>query len=224
MAEQRRTGDDWGDVDAYFAGRLLPPDPVLDGVLAANAREGLPAIDVSPLQGRFLGLLARIAGARAILEIGTLGGYSTICLARALPEGGRLVTLEADPHHAEVARSNIAATGLAAPVELHEGNALDTLPALEGGEPFDFVFIDADKGSNPRYLEWAIRLGRTGTVIVCDNVVRGGRVLDPASTASDVVGTRRLLDAIAAHPRLTASALQTVGAKGWDGFVMAVLD
>lgn len=224
MAGQGQMRDDWTNVDGYFAERLLAHDPVLDGVLAANAREGLPAIDVSPLQGRFLGLLARIAGARAILEVGTLGGYSTICLARALPEDGRLVTLEADPHHARIARENIVGADLAVQVDLREGRALDTLPTLEGGEPFDLVFIDADKGSNPQYLDWAIRLGRPGTIIVCDNVVRAGRVLDADSSATDVIGTRALFDAIAAQPRLTATALQTVGAKGWDGLVMAVLD
>lgn len=217
------TQRDWSRVDGYFAERLLPPDPVLEAVLAANAAAGLPAIDVSPLQGRFLGLLARIAGARAILEIGTLGGYSTICLARAVPDGGRIVTLEADPNHAETARANLARAGLAATVELHEGPALDTLPELEGGAAFDLIFIDADKRSNPEYLAWAIRLGRPGTVIVCDNVVRDGRVLDASSTAADVLGTRALLDAIAADPRLDASALQTVGTKGWDGFVIAVM-
>lgn len=214
--------DQWTQVDTYLAERLLPKDPVLHAVLAANAAAGLPSIDVSPLQGQFLSLLARIAQARAILEIGTLGGYSTICLARSLPEGGRLVTLEADPHHAEVARANLAQAGLGALVELYEGRALDTLPELEGG-PFDFIFIDADKGSNPEYLRWALRLGRPGTVIVCDNIVRQGRVTDAGSTAPDVVGTRKLLDLIGAEPRLTASALQTVGAKGWDGFVVAVM-
>lgn len=215
--------ESWTRVDAYLEERLLPDDPVLDAVLAANAAAGLPSIDVSPLQGRFLSLLARMAKARAILEIGTLGGYSTICLARALPEGGRLVTLEADPRHAEVARANLAHAGLSAVVELYEGRALDTLPEIEGA-PFDLIFIDADKGSNPDYLQWALRLGRPGTVIVCDNVVRGGRITEAGSTAPDVIGTRRLFDLIAAEPRLTASALQTVGAKGWDGFVLAMVE
>ncbi len=213
----------WRAVDGYLAERLIPPDPVLDAVLAANAAAGLPSIDVSPVQGRFLTLLAMIAGARRVLEIGTLGGYSTICLARALPDDGRLVTLEADPHHAEVARRNIAGAGLAATVELRQGRALDLLPDLAAQAPFDLVFIDADKGNNRAYLDWALRLGRSGTVIVCDNIVRDGRVTDAGSTRSDVVGTRALLDALADDPRLVATALQTVGVKGWDGFVLAAM-
>lgn len=211
----------WADVDAYLAGRLVPPDPALDAALAANAAAGLPAIDVSRTQGRLLTVLAMIAGARRILEVGTLGGFSTICLARALPADGRLVTLEADARHAEVALANIAAAGLSGQVELRLGKAMDTLPALAGGAPFDFVFIDADKPNNPGYLDWALRLTRPGSVIVCDNVVRDGRVADADSAADDVRGTRAMLDRIAAEPRLVATAVQTVGDKGWDGFMIA---
>lgn len=213
--------DDWSAVDRYFETMLLAPDAALDAALAANAAADLPAIDVSPLQGRLLQLLARIAGARRILEIGTLGGYSTICLARALPADGRLVTLEAEPRHAEVAAENIARAGLAERVEIRVGPALDSLPSLVG--PFDLVFIDADKRSNADYLAWAVRLGRPGTVVICDNVVRGGRVADAGAVAGDVVGTRDMCAAIAAEPRLTATAVQTVGVKGWDGFVIAVV-
>ena len=213
--------DDWTRVDDYVAGLLLPADPALDAALAANAAAGLPAIDVSPLQGQLLTVLATIAGARRILEIGTLGGYSTICLARALPADGALVSLEASPHHAEVARRNIAAAGLADRVAVIVGRALESLPTLEG--PFDLVFIDADKGTNADYLGWALRLSRPGTVVVCDNVVRDGRITDATATEPDVTGTRRLFEALAAEPRLTATAIQTVGAKGWDGFAIAVV-
>ena len=171
-----------------------------------------------------LQLLARMTGARRILEIGTLGGYSTIWLARALPAGGRLVTLEREPHHAAVARENIARAGLADRVDVRLGAALDLLPGLAGDASFDFVFIDADKGSNAEYLDWAVRLARPGTTIVCDNVIRGGRLLDAATEARDVTGTRRFFDRLAADPRLAATAIQTVGAKGWDGFAMAIVE
>jgi predicted O-methyltransferase YrrM len=213
--------EDWKRVDDYLGQALLPPDPALDAALTAGRAEGLPDIEVSPLQGRLLTVLATMIGARRILEIGTLGGYSAICLARALPPDGSLVTLEADAHHAEVARRNIAGAALTDRVEVISGRALDMLPTLEG--PFDLVFIDADKPSNPDYLAWALRLSRPGTVIVCDNVVRQGRVADAASTDAAIVGTRRLFEAIAAEPRLTATAIQTVGAKGWDGFAIAVV-
>ncbi len=212
---------DWRRVDDYIRDRLIPADPALDAAQTAAAAAGLPAIEVSPTQGKLLQLLARIAGARRILEIGTLAGYSTIWLARGLAPGGRLVTLEADPHHAAVARANLAAAGLADVVEVREGPALDTLPNVEG--PFDLVFIDADKRNNPNYLDWALRLSRPGTVIVCDNVVRRGRITDPENAEGDVTGTRALFDRLAAEPRLDATALQTVGAKGWDGFVLAVV-
>ena len=212
---------DWRRVDDYIRDRLIPADPALDAAQTAAAAAGLPAIEVSPTQGKLLQLLARIAGARRILEIGTLAGYSTIWLARGLAPGGRLVTLEADPHHAAVARANLAAAGLADVVEVREGPALDTLPNVEG--PFDLVFIDADKRNNPNYLDWALRLSRPGTEIVCDNVVRRGRNTDPENAEGDVTGTRALFDRLAAEPRLDATALQTVGAKGWDGFVLAVV-
>jgi predicted O-methyltransferase YrrM len=215
--------DRWKAVDDYIVGRLVPDDDgALEAALAANAAAGLPAIDVSPAQGRFLHILAQIAGARRILEIGTLGGYSTIWLARALPPGGRVVTLEAEPAHAAVARSNIARAGLAEVVELHVGPALETLPRL-GGAPFDLVFIDADKRNNPGYLDWALRLSRPGTVIVCDNVVRGGGIVDGDADDPAIAGTRAFFERLGAEQRLTATALQTVGAKGWDGFAIAVV-
>ena len=208
------------EVDSYIAGRLIPDDP--SWVLDANAAAGLPSIDVSPAQGKFLALLVRITGARRILEVGTLGGYSTIWMVRALPEGGHLTTLEANAHHAEVARANLAQAGVSDRVTLVEGPAKDTLATLDG--PFDLVFIDADKPGNPTYLTEAVRLGRPGTVIVLDNVVRDGHVVRPHSRDSSVQGSRAAFDLIAAHTRLTATALQTVGAKGWDGFALAVVD
>ena len=214
-------GSDYRRVDDYLAGLLVGEDPALDAALAANAAARLPSIDVSPLQGKLLHLLARMAGARRILEIGTLGGYSTIWLARALPEGGRLVSLEAALAHAEVARANIAHAGLAERVEVIVGPALETLPDLRG--PFDMVFIDADKRANPDYLGWALRLSRPGTVIVCDNVVRDGAIADAASTDPGVVGTRRFFDLLASDPRLAGTAIQTVGSKGWDGFALAIV-
>ena len=200
----------WVEVDQYIADRLLGDDPAID-------RGDLPPHDVSPPQGALLELLARLAGARAILEIGTLAGYSTAWLARALPPGGRIVTLEAEPRYAAVARRNLA--GL--PVELIEGPALETLPRLDG--PFDLVFIDADKRSNAEYLRWALRLSRPGTLIVADNVVRGGAVTDAAGEDPSVRGVRAFFDAIAAEPRLRATAIQTVGSKGYDGFAVALV-
>jgi len=216
----------WNAVDGYLAARLLPDDPVLDAALSANKAARLPAIDVSPLAGKFLHLVARMMGARRILEIGTLGGYSTIWLARALPTDGRLISLEALPEHAAVARSNIERAGLSGLAEVRIGPALDTLPLLEreGDGPFDLVFIDADKPNNPHYLAWAVKLSRPGTVIICDNVVRHGRIADPANRDADVEGTRRFFEAVAAEPRLTATALQTVGVKGWDGIAVAMVD
>jgi predicted O-methyltransferase YrrM len=214
---------DWERVDAYIADRLIPPDEGLDAALAANAAAGLPEIDVSPAQGKLLHILARTVGARRILEIGTLGGYSTIWLARALPDDGRLVTLEYEFAHAAVARANIARAGLAARVDIRVGAALDTLPGVAPLAPFDFVFIDADKVNNADYLDWALRLTRPGGVIVCDNVVRAGRVADSSSADPAILGSRRFFDRLAAEPRLTATAIQTVGAKGWDGFAMALV-
>jgi predicted O-methyltransferase YrrM len=215
---------DWTRVDTYLVDRTQARDPALEAVLAANAAAGLPAIDVSPAHGKLLHLVARMSGARRILEIGTLGGYSTIWLARALPPGGRVVTLEANPAHAEVARANLARAGVADAVDLRLGPALDNLPALADGQPFDLVFIDADKRSNPDYLAWALRLSRPGTVVICDNVVRFGAAVDPAEAGPDALGTRRFFDMIAAEPRLSATAIQTVGVKGWDGFAIAIVD
>ncbi|MFD2252243.1 putative O-methyltransferase YrrM [Pseudochelatococcus lubricantis] len=215
--------DLWTEVDDYLIDRLVPTDPVLDEVLRANAAAGLPAIDVAPNQGRLLHIFALMVGARRILEIGTLGAYSTIWLARALGEGGRLVTLEADAAHAAVARENIGRAGLQDVVDLRVGPALETLPQLAGEAPFDLVFVDADKENNPAYLEWALRLSRPGTVIICDNVVRDGAIADPDSPDPRVQGTRRFFDMVAAEPRLVASAIQTVGGKGWDGFAIAVV-
>ena len=212
--------DLWTFVDHYMQGALLPPDPVLEAVLRANADAGLPAIDVAPNQGKLLHLLAQLLGARSILEIGTLGGYSTIWLARALPAGGKLVTLEANPKHAEVARANLARAGLTHVVDVRVGPALEALPALVG-QRFDFVFIDADKPNNAAYLEWALRLTRPGSAIVVDNVVRQGSILEAASDDPLIQGTRALFEAIAREPRLKATAIQTVGSKGHDGFVLA---
>ena len=223
MVERTETADPrWAAVDDYIADRLLGQNQQLTETLSSNAAAGLPDIDVSPAQGRMLHLFVRITGARRILEIGTLGGYSTIELARALPPGGRLVTLEIDPHHAVVARDNIARAGLAAQVEVLVGPAAATLRTLDG--PFDLVFIDADKPSNVTYLHEALRLSRPGTTIIVDNVVREGGVLDAGSADERIRGTRALFDAIHAEPRLTATAIQTVGAKKWDGFVLAVVN
>ena len=215
----------WKAVDQYIADQLIPADPVLDQTVAANAAAELPAIDVAPNQGKLLHLLARMMGARNILEIGTLGGYSTIWLARALPEGGRMITLEADPKHAEVARGNIARAALTDIVILRLGAALETLPQLdrEGQGPFDLIFIDADKPNIPSYVEWALKLSRKGTLIVVDNVIRKGKVIDASSDDPNVHGARRLFEMLSSEPRLQATALQTVGSKGYDGFVMAVV-
>lgn len=207
--------------DAYLEGLFTSPDPVLDAALAAAKAAGLPEIQVSATQGKMLHLLARLMGARSILEIGTLGGYSAIWLARALPEGGRLVTLEADPKHAAVAASNLAAAGFAAAAEVRTGKALDTLPSLKG--PFDLVFIDADKDGYPDYLAWALKLTRKGGLIVADNVVRGGAVTDAASPDPRVQGIRRYHARVAAEPRLSATVLQTVGVKGHDGLSFALV-
>jgi len=217
--------EEWSQVDAYLVGKLLPEDEALEAALAHNRQAGLPPIDVSPAQGKLLYLLARLAGARNVLEIGTLGGYSTIWLARATPAGGRVVTLEFSPDHARVARENVAAAGEGAKVDLRVGPALDLLPVLEKeGAIFDFVFVDADKANNQLYLGWALRLARVGAVVVIDNVVRGGRVLDAASADPDIVGTRRMFDIASAEKRWTATAIQTVGAKGWDGFAIGIVE
>ena len=214
----------WTAVDDYIAGHLLGDDPVLTATLAANAAAGLPPIDVSAAQGKMLHLFARMAGARRILEIGTLGGYSTIWLARALPAGGRLVTLELEPAHAAVAQANVVRARLADKVDIRVGPAIETLAGMTDDAPFDLVFIDADKPSNVAYLNAAIRLSRPGTTIIVDNVIREGGVLDTGSDDPRIHGTRALFEAIAADPRIDATAVQTVGAKKWDGFVLAIVD
>jgi predicted O-methyltransferase YrrM len=215
----------WSNVDKYFTDLLVPSDPALNAALADTDAAGLPQHNVAPNQGKLLQLLAKICGARTILEIGTLGGYSTIWLARALPAGGRLVTLEANPKHAEVAFANIVRAGLASVVDLRVGKAVDILPRLaaEGIAPFDLIFIDADKPSNPEYLGWSLKLSRPGTVIIGDNVVRNGAVTDSSSTDPNVQGVRRFLELISSEPRLSATALQTVGSKGYDGFAIAIV-
>ncbi len=215
----------WDSVDDYITTTLLPSDPALAATLATSATEGLPPIQVSPAQGRLLELLARSCGARRILEVGTLGGYSTIWLARALPDGGRVVSLEVDPHHADVARRNVTDAGMADRVAVRTGPALVTLPLLaeEGARPFDLVFIDADKPANPDYLTWALRLTRPGSLIIIDNVIRDGAVLDAESEDAGVLGVRRCFDMVAAEPRLIGTAIQTVGSKGYDGFAIALV-
>ena len=215
----------WADVDTYIVDKLVKEDASLAAALAANTAAGLPAMDVSAAQGKFLSLMVRITGARRILELGTLGGYSTIWMAKALPDDGRLVTLEYEPRHAAVARQNIDNAGIGDKVTIYVGAAVDTLPivATDNTVPFDFIFIDADKPSNPIYLDWALKLSRPGTVIILDNVIRDGKVLDPDNTDPRIIGTRAAYDIIGAHPRLEATALQTVGAKGWDGFAIMLV-
>jgi predicted O-methyltransferase YrrM len=216
----------WKAVDAYFANTIVGRDRNLEAALAANAAAGLPQIDVSPAQGKLLYLLARLACARSALEIGTLGGYSTIWIASALPPEGRLLTLEAVDKHAKVARQNIAHAGMSDKVDVRVGPALESLPNIEaeGHGPFDFVFIDADKANNANYLTWTLRLSRPGTVIVVDNVVRDGAIVDEATSDPGAVGVRRMFDMMAREPRLQATAIQTVGVKGWDGFALAIVE
>lgn len=211
----------WDAVDGWVESRFLPADSALDAATAASVAAGLPAIAVSPSQGRLLELLVRMCGAESVLEVGTLGGYSTIWLARGLPPGGRVVTLEVDPQHAEVASGNIAAAGLSDVVEVKVGEAATTLPLLEG--PFDLVFIDADKPSIPSYFTEALRLSRPGTVIVVDNVVRNGAIADAQSSDPAVVGVRAFADLVADEPRVRGTAIQTVGRKGYDGFAVVVV-
>lgn len=215
----------WSDVDDYIVGSLIPHDRVLEAVLKANRDNGLPPIDVSPAQGKLLNLLVRMSNARLVLEIGTLGGYSTIWMARGLPRGGRLVTLESEVLHATVARENIALAGLADQVEVRVGRAIDTLPHLhaEGLYPFDLIFIDADKPSNAAYLDWAVRLSRPGTVIIVDNIIRNGSVTDPLSGDRSVQGAREAFAHMGASHRISATALQTVGSKGYDGFAIGIV-
>ncbi|WBM68779.1 O-methyltransferase [Buttiauxella sp. WJP83] len=211
----------WSAVDEYLVNSLIPDDPIFTKILANNSAAGLPAIDVAPNQGQFLQLLVQITQATRILEIGTLGAYSSVWMARALPADGKLVTLEASPHHAEIAKKNIQLAGLETVIELHLGPAVETLPKLAGSAPFDLIFIDADKPSNPIYLEWALKYSRPGTLIIGDNVVRNGGVTNPESNDPGIKGTRTFIELMGNNPRLTATALQTVGSKGWDGFSIA---
>ena len=213
--------DVWTAVDEYFDAALAPNDAALDAALKASSAGGLPAIQVSAAQGKHLQLLARSVGARRILEVGTLGGYSTIWLALALPADGQLISLEVDPHHAEIATANLSNAGLADRTEVRVGPAIDSLPHLAG--PFDFTFIDADKSRNADYFAHAVRLARPGSLIVVDNVARGGRVVDPNGDAN-VQGVRRLVDTVAAEPRVSATVIQTVGTKGYDGFLLAIVN
>jgi predicted O-methyltransferase YrrM len=231
-ASEGETGprERWSAVDRYITDLLVPEDSGLDAALRASDAAGLPPIAVTPNQGKLLELIARVQGARTILELGTLGGYSTIWLARALPAGGRLVTLEAEPRYAELARANIARAGFGEIVELRVGPALATLPELvaEGAGPFDLIFIDADKGNYPGYFEWSLKLSRPGTVIIGDNVVRDGAILDPdaydpARGDAVIQGVRRFYELLAAEPRVSATAIQTVGGKGYDGFALAIV-
>jgi predicted O-methyltransferase YrrM len=216
----------WSDVDAYFGNHLLPADKVLAEALEASRAGGLPEINVAPNQGMLLHILAKAVGAKRILEVGTLGGYSSIWMARALPKDGRLVTLEVEPKHAEVARANFRKAGLADVIELRLGRGIDLLPKLaaEKGTPFDLVFIDADKPSNADYFDWALKLTRPGSIIVVDNVVRNGAVADQSSRDASVKGVHRLVERIAGEKRVTTTAIQTVGDKGYDGFTISVVN
>lgn len=211
----------WAEVDQYLNQTVVKPDDALRAAVGNTRDAGMPAIEVTAGQGKFLMLLARIQGARRVLEIGTLGGFSTIWLARGLPDDGTVDTCEYEPAHAQVARRNLDAAGVGHKVTIHVGAALHTLPTLTG--PYDLFFIDADKANNPSYLEWAVKLARPGAVIVLDNVVRGGAVLDGGGD-EDVLGIRRALDILGNHPRLDATALQTVGSKDWDGLAVAVVN
>jgi len=219
------TQEQWSQVDDYLVKLLVPSDEALDAALSESTKAGLPAINVAPNQGKFLSLLASIQGAKNILEIGTLGGYSTIWLARALPPNGRLVTLEREAKHAEVAHQNLERARVGERVSIRVGPALETLPQLaaEGLPPFDFVFIDADKQSIPEYFEWALKLTRRGSLIVTDNVIRDGEVIDARSGDASVQGVRRFNAALAAEPRVAATAIQTVGSKGYDGLAIALV-
>jgi predicted O-methyltransferase YrrM len=220
MAEEQ-----WTAVDQYFSGKLLPRDDVLESTLEESATAGLPAISVTPNEGKFLQMLVQIVGARSILEIGTLGGYSTIWMARGLRPGGRIITLEVDPNHAKVAELNVLRAGLQAVVEVRVGRALESLSQLaaEGRGPFDLIFIDADKENNPGYFEWSLKLSRPGTLIVVDNVVRNGAVIDSDSTDPRVQGVRRFIDSLGAESRASGTVIQTVGIKGYDGFAIVLV-
>ena len=211
----------WSAVDEYLAQQLLAEDEVLTQILANNRRAGLPEIDVSPMQGQLLALLVRMTHAKRVLEIGTLGAYSTVWMARELPSDGELLTLEFDALHAAIARENVEFAGLTRQVKVKEGPALETLESLGERPPFDLIFIDADKPNNPNYLKWALHYSRPGTLIIGDNVVRDGEVTNPSSTDDRVQGVRKFIEMIGDNPRLTATAMQTVGTKGWDGFTLA---
>jgi predicted O-methyltransferase YrrM len=212
--------DQWTAVDNYFNDLFIPSDDILDHALRASDEAGLPQIAVSPAQGKLLYLLAQIHGAKNILEIGTLGGYSTIWMARALPAGGKIVTLEANFKHAEVAKQNIAHAGFADVVDIRVGYASDTLPTLTDLAPFDLIFIDADKPNTPLYLEWSLKLAQKGTIIIADNVVRRGEIINPKSEDENVIGMQRTSEAVGKNPRLSATVVQTVGSKGYDGFIL----
>ncbi|MFJ7375786.1 O-methyltransferase [Lysinibacillus capsici] len=215
----------WQYVDDYFMTKLLPENEHLNTALQANKAAGIPEIDVSPTQGRLLYLLAKMKSAVNILEIGTLGGYSSICLAQALPQAGKVVTLEINEEYAKVAKQNIANAGYGPKVEVIVGNALDTLPNLKNaGLLFDFIFIDADKPNNPAYLKWALKLANSGALIIADNVVRNGEVINENSEDERVRGVQEFMDLVKANPRIEATAIQTVGVKGYDGFVIAVVN
>lgn len=219
------TEKNWAEVDTFIADLFINPDPVLDAALEASEMAGLPEIEVSPSYGKLLFLLAKMIGARRVLEIGTLAGYSTIWLARALPKDGRLITLEFDPKHAKVARANVDRAGLTNTVDVRVGRALDTLPkiAAAGEGPFDLIFLDADKPNNPAYFEWALKLSRKGSLIVADNVVRFGALIDDKSSDPSVKGVRNFMEIIAREKRVSATAIQTVGVKGHDGFALALV-
>lgn len=220
------TNEQWAAVDQYFGGLFVPEDAALEAALKATGEAGMPAINVSPTQGKLLHLLAKAHGVKSILEIGTLGGYSTIWMGRALPADGRLITLEIDPKHADIARANIERAGLGDRVEIRLGAAITTLPQLfeSGAGPFDLVFIDADKVSTPAYLEWAMKLTRPGSLIIIDNVVRNGAVADPGNSDPNVNGIQQAMAAMAADERITATAIQTVGSKGYDGLAIALVN
>jgi predicted O-methyltransferase YrrM len=216
----------WTAVDGYLAEKLIPSDPALDSAQAATAAAGMPAISVSPTQGKLLELLAMTLRAKSILEIGTLGGYSTIWLARGLASGGKIITLEKEPKHADVARANIARAGFAEVVELRVGSALDLLPKLasEDHEPFDLVFIDADKQNIPAYFDWAVTLAHAGSMIIVDNVVRDGDVINADTDDTGTQGVRRFFDRVSTSALVTSTAIQTVGVKGYDGFTLSIVN
>jgi predicted O-methyltransferase YrrM len=217
------TPDAWRRVDRYLTETLVGHDPDLAEAVAAQHEAGLPAIEVAPVSGKLLHLLVRISGARRVLEVGTLGAYSTIWMARGVPEDGAVVTIEAEAANAEIARANLDRAGVGAKVDIRVGRAEHVLPTLQSEPPFDFVFLDADKESNTIYLDWAARLGHPGTVVVVDNIGRGGEVANPATTASNVIGTQRGLEMLGRDPRFDATALQTLDLKGWDGVAIAVV-